>query len=81
MLVVIILYFCSYKTIIHTGGTAAALEAEFRVGGVPIEEPFAKREWKMNEFVVDDPTATNSSSAKASSQTQSLVVKPGSGDG
>jgi hypothetical protein len=21
----------------------------------PSREPFAKREWKMNEFVVDDP--------------------------
>jgi catechol 2,3-dioxygenase-like lactoylglutathione lyase family enzyme len=36
-------------------GTAAALEAEFRAAGVPIAEPLAPREWKMNEFVVDDP--------------------------
>ena len=38
-----------------TNGTAAALEAEFRAAGVPIKEPLAPREWKMNEFVVDDP--------------------------
>jgi catechol 2,3-dioxygenase-like lactoylglutathione lyase family enzyme len=36
-------------------GTAAALEAEFRAAGVPIAEPLAPREWKMNEFVVNDP--------------------------
>ena len=36
-------------------GTAAPLEAEFRAAGVPIKEPLAPREWKMNEFVVDDP--------------------------
>jgi len=38
-----------------THGTAAALEAEFRSAGVPISEPLAPREWKMNEFVVEDP--------------------------
>jgi len=36
-------------------GTAAALEAEFRAAGVPIAEPLAPREWKMDEFVVKDP--------------------------
>jgi catechol 2,3-dioxygenase-like lactoylglutathione lyase family enzyme len=36
-------------------GTAAALEAEFRAAGVPILEPLAPREWKMNEFVLSDP--------------------------
>lgn len=36
-------------------GTAAALEAEFRAAQVPIAEPLAPREWKMNEFVVNDP--------------------------
>jgi catechol 2,3-dioxygenase-like lactoylglutathione lyase family enzyme len=38
-----------------TDGSAAALEAEFRTAGVPIAEPLAPREWKMNEFVVNDP--------------------------
>lgn len=36
-------------------GTAAALEAEFRSAGVRILSPLAPREWKMNEFVLDDP--------------------------
>jgi predicted lactoylglutathione lyase len=36
-------------------GTAAALEAEFRTAGVTIVEPLARREWEMNEFVVNDP--------------------------
>jgi catechol 2,3-dioxygenase-like lactoylglutathione lyase family enzyme len=36
-------------------GTAAALEAEFRAARVPIAEPLAPRDWKMNEFVVKDP--------------------------
>jgi catechol 2,3-dioxygenase-like lactoylglutathione lyase family enzyme len=36
-------------------GTAASLEAEFRASSVPIAEPLAPREWKMNEFVVKDP--------------------------
>ena len=38
-----------------TDGTAAALEAEFRAAGVTIVEPLAPREWKMNEFVLNDP--------------------------
>lgn len=36
-------------------GTAAALEAEFRSAGVHILSSLAPREWKMNEFVLDDP--------------------------
>ena len=36
-------------------GTAAALEAEFRASGITIREPLAPREWKMNEFVLNDP--------------------------
>ena len=35
--------------------SAAALEAEFRAAGVPILSPLAVREWRMNEFVLDDP--------------------------
>ncbi len=36
-------------------GTAAALESEFREAGVRILSPLAPREWKMNEFVLEDP--------------------------
>lgn len=36
-------------------GTAAALETEFRAAGTRILSPLAVREWKMNEFVLDDP--------------------------
>ena len=36
-------------------GTAAALEAEFRATGITIREPLAPREWKMNEFALNDP--------------------------
>ncbi len=36
-------------------GTAAALEGEFRAAGVRILSPLAPREWKMNEFVLEDP--------------------------
>ena len=36
-------------------GTAAALEAEFRASGITIREPLVPREWKMNEFVLNDP--------------------------
>lgn len=36
-------------------GTAAALEAEFRVAGVKILSPLEPREWKMNEFMLSDP--------------------------
>lgn len=36
-------------------GTAASFESEFRAAGVPILSPLAQREWKMNEFVLDDP--------------------------
>ena len=36
-------------------GTAAALEAEFSASGITIREPLAPREWKMNEFVLNDP--------------------------
>jgi len=36
-------------------GTAAALEAEFRASGITIREPLAPREWKMNEFALNDP--------------------------
>jgi catechol 2,3-dioxygenase-like lactoylglutathione lyase family enzyme len=35
--------------------TAAALEAEFRAGGITILSPLTPREWKMNEFVLSDP--------------------------
>ena len=36
-------------------GTAAALQAEFRTAGAPVQSPLAPREWKMLEFVVVDP--------------------------
>lgn len=36
-------------------GTAAALESEFHAAGVRILSLLAPREWKMNEFVLDDP--------------------------
>jgi catechol 2,3-dioxygenase-like lactoylglutathione lyase family enzyme len=36
-------------------GTATVLEGEFHAAGVPIAETLARREWKMNEFVVNDP--------------------------
>lgn len=39
------------------GGTAAALEAEFRARGAAILSPLKVREWKMNEFVLADPDA------------------------
>ena len=44
---------CVYFYLIE--GTAAALEAEFRASGITIREPLAPREWKMNEFVLNDP--------------------------
>lgn len=36
-------------------GTSAALESEFRAAGVRLLSPLAPREWKMNEFVLEDP--------------------------
>jgi len=36
-------------------GAAAALEAQCRAAGMAIVEPLAPREWKMNEFVLQDP--------------------------
>jgi predicted enzyme related to lactoylglutathione lyase len=36
-------------------GTAAALEAHCRAGGMTIVEPLTAREWKMKEFVLRDP--------------------------
>lgn len=38
-------------------GTAAPLQAEFCAAGVPLAEPLAPREWKMNEFSLRDPDA------------------------
>lgn len=35
--------------------TAATFEAEFRAAGVRILSSLAVREWRMNEFVLDDP--------------------------
>lgn len=36
-------------------GTAAALEAQSRAAGMTIVEPLAPHEWKMKEFVLQDP--------------------------
>ena len=36
-------------------GAASALESEFRAAGVRILSPLGPREWRMNEFALDDP--------------------------